>query len=100
MPRTSHNLPDEKDLSVTWHFRCRNAGGRPSHQSPSNRLAFHIEQDLLDGSLETDLEREVEVICKELERRKTEWRAAALATTETLIGELRSDIYENEEKDR
>jgi hypothetical protein len=66
----------------------------------SNRLAFHIEQDLLDGSLETDLEREVDVICKELERRKTEWRAAALASTEALIGELSSDIDENEEKDQ
>jgi hypothetical protein len=38
MPRTSHNLPDEKDLSVTWHFRCRNTGGRPSHQSLATAL--------------------------------------------------------------
>jgi hypothetical protein len=96
----SHWL-DRPIFGAEWIGREKARRRRPGTMwFSSNCLAFHIEQDLLDGSLEADLEREVETIREELERRKTEWRAAALTSTEALIGELRSDIDENEEKDQ
>jgi hypothetical protein len=62
----------------------------------NDRLAFHLERHLHDGSLECALRERIEVVRTALERRKASWRAAALSEVERLVGELRSDMHQEE----